>query len=318
MKPLLRPGTSVVRRSVRTLQIGTLPGCAIVVPDQPGATAVLRLADGTRDLPTLAAVARRPLAEVTDAVAYLSACGAVVDAEGWDEIGGQALMAEARARIVAREPAHEVVRRLHTRAATSVEIVCDLSTRALAARLHRVLTESGVRATVGAVAGADLVVVLSSGPCPREALDVLAGAGVAHLPVVAECDAARIGPLVRPGATPCVRCDDLDRTGGEPEWPLVLEQLAQPLAVSTPMYPHAWDALAGYALALHVAEQVVAYADGTEAAADGAVAVLTAGAEAPSYHPVALHTGCVCQILAAETSDVDGSAAVVRGVRMTA
>ncbi|QMW67325.1 hypothetical protein H4N58_05285 [Mumia sp. ZJ1417] len=318
MKPLLRPGTTVVRRTVHTLQVGTLPGSTILVDDLPGSATVLRLADGTRDLPTLAAVAGRPLPEIADAVRRLRACGAVVDAQEWDEIGGEALTTEARALVAANAPANDVVRRLHARGASSVEIVTDVPGRPLAARLHRILHESGLRATIGPVADPDLVVVLSSGPCPREAFDVLAGAGVAHLPVVTECDTARIGPLVRPGSSPCVRCDDLDRTGGEPGWLLVLEQLGQPLARSTPLHPHGWDAASGYALALHVATQVLAYADRVQAAAEGAVAVVSARGGAPTYHPVALHPDCACQILASETSGADGSGGVARGVRMTA
>lgn len=318
MKPLLRPGTTVVRRSARTLQVGTLPGCTVQVPDLPGTAAVLRLADGTRDLLTLATVARLPLPEITEAAARLHACGAVLDASQWDDVGGEALTTEARALAAENAPPAVLAERLRARASSSVEIVTDVASRPLAARLHRVLSESGLNATIGPVAAPTLVVVLSSGPCPREAFDVLSGAGVAHLPVVTECEGARIGPLVRPGTSPCVRCDDLDRTGGEPSWPFVLEQLGRPLARSSPLHPHGWDAVGGYALALHVATQVLAYADRLPAAAEGAVAVVTTSGGAPTYHPVALHPDCPCQILSTETGDVDGSGGVVRGVRMTA
>ncbi len=49
---------------------------------------------------------------------------------------------------------------------------------------------------------------------------------VPHLSVVHEGDAVRIGPLVEPGATGCLRCIELHRRDADAAWPVVAAQLA--------------------------------------------------------------------------------------------
>ena len=221
MKPLLRPGTSVVRRSARALQIGTVTGAALVVADRPGVSAVLRGADGTRDLDTIAATSQQPRAVVAQAAASLLEAGALLDARTWDDVGGAVLVGEARALAASGEPRERVTDRLRARSTAPVEIVGDRQTEDLVRRLGQILGEAGAdtTGTIGPQDAPDLVVVVSAGPSPREAFDVLTGEGVPHLPVVSEFDRVRVGPLVRPGLTPCVRCDDVDRAGYEPTWP---------------------------------------------------------------------------------------------------
>jgi hypothetical protein len=53
--------------------------------------------------------------------------------------------------------------------------------------------------------------------------------GIPHLPVVAQGHRVVIGPLVLPGAGPCLDCLDLHRRDRDPAWPALLTQLAPPL-----------------------------------------------------------------------------------------
>lgn len=53
----------------------------------------------------------------------------------------------------------------------------------------------------------------------------LLGADQPHLPVVVDDGAVRVGPLVLPGVTPCVRCQDLARTAQDPAWPTLICQV---------------------------------------------------------------------------------------------
>ncbi|KAA1422605.1 hypothetical protein FE697_010445 [Mumia zhuanghuii] len=317
MKPLLRPSSAVVRRSPRALQIGTVPGSSVVVADAAGVSAVLRAADGTRDLFTIAATSGVPVADVVAAADTLVRSGAVVDAESWDDVGGTALIGEARALAIDGSPRAEVGARLATRAAARVEITCEPHTDQLAHRLQRILTDAGASATVGPVDLPALVVVISAGPSPREAFDVLTGAGVPHLPVVHEARHVRVGPLVRPGLTPCVRCDDVDRASYEPVWPLLLQQLARPIAEASPAHPHAFDALTGHTVALQLAANVLAYCDGLPTDVDGAVTILGDDRRTSPPSPVALQPDCSCQILS-DGGSFDRRVRVARGVRMTA
>lgn len=50
--------------------------------------------------------------------------------------------------------------------------------------------------------------------------------GVAHFAVVFGAESVTIGPVVRPGATGCLRCADLGRVEADAAWPAVASQLA--------------------------------------------------------------------------------------------
>ncbi len=68
-------------------------------------------------------------------------------------------------------------------------------------------------------------------------------ADVPHLAVVFDDVGTRIGPLVEPGAGPCLRCLDLARRDADPAWPVIAAQLAgRTAASSTPRAIH--DAVA--------------------------------------------------------------------------
>ncbi len=74
----------------------------------------------------------------------------------------------------------------------------------------------------------ELVVLAGSAAEPDRALtDTLFREGRTHLVVRLEPDRAVVGPLVLPGATPCVRCQDLSRVRLDPAWPHLLAQLCR-------------------------------------------------------------------------------------------
>jgi bacteriocin biosynthesis cyclodehydratase domain-containing protein len=80
---------------------------------------------------------------------------------------------------------------------------------------------------------------------------------LAHLAVSVRDGTVVVGPLVRPGRTPCLNCLDLHRVDRDPAWPVVAAQLhtgpdaTEPLAVTT--------ALTG---AAYAAAEVLAHIDG--------------------------------------------------------
>jgi bacteriocin biosynthesis cyclodehydratase domain-containing protein len=73
-------------------------------------------------------------------------------------------------------------------------------------------------------------------------------ATVAHLAVTARDATMIIGPLVRPGSTPCLSCLDLHRRDRDPAWPLLAAQLStspdavEPVAVATALAAVAYAA----------------------------------------------------------------------------
>jgi len=57
---------------------------------------------------------------------------------------------------------------------------------------------------------------------------------IPHLPIVFGDRTAAIGPLVEPGAGPCVGCDERHRTDADSEWPAMASQLcARPVRNET-------------------------------------------------------------------------------------
>ncbi len=76
--------------------------------------------------------------------------------------------------------------------------------------------------------GPDLVVALAAAPLPRTVVDPWLADGTVHLVVAGTGypGGLRIGPLVEPGVTACVRCVDAAESERDPRRPLLLEQLA--------------------------------------------------------------------------------------------
>lgn len=87
------------------------------------------------------------------------------------------------------------------------------------------LTHTGHLSTIGAPP-ALTVVTAEAAEADRSVLRQLES--TPHL-IVRSCDlGAAVGPLVVPGRTPCLRCEDLHRTARDPAWPQLLAQLCLP------------------------------------------------------------------------------------------
>jgi hypothetical protein len=78
----------------------------------------------------------------------------------------------------------------------------------------------------------DLVVLIEHGAADAAGASRLVSADVAHLSVVIREDDVMVGPLVRPGSGPCLRCLDLHRGDRDPAWPSILAQLLGSPALS--------------------------------------------------------------------------------------
>ncbi|WP_432485568.1 ThiF family adenylyltransferase [Kineococcus esterisolvens] len=130
--------------------------------------------------------------------------------------------------------------------------------RRLAERLHPVPGVPGAEP-----ARADLVVLVDHHAADAVAADGLVAEGVPHLSVVLRDTDALVGPLVLPGATPCLRCLDLHRTDADPGWPGVRDRFAAAAGGAVEETATA-AALAGLA-----ALQVLAHLDGARPAALG-------------------------------------------------
>ena len=100
----------------------------------------------------------------------------------------------------------------------------------------------------------DLAVLV--GRPPQDLLTALAADGMPHLAVLATEAIGVVGPLVIPGQTSCLRCQDYVRAARDPAWPLILAQLA-----TRRPEPAACDALLTAAVAAQAAAQVLTAID---------------------------------------------------------
>ena len=109
-----------------------------------------------------------------------------------------------------------------------------------------------------------------------------------HLAIVFDDTGARVGPLVEPGAGPCLRCLDLARRDEDPAWPVIAAQLAgRPAATCTPR-----AALDASALAAAVVDDRLAH--GLSPLADGSLTLERPGA-LPRRRRHEPHPECGCR-----------------------
>lgn len=111
---------------------------------------------------------------------------------------------------------------------------------------------------------------------------------VAHLPVVHEGAAVRVGPLVVPGRSACLRCVELHRRDLDPAWPAIAAQLATHAAAPLPA------AALGVAAAHAAAALDRFLGRGPEAVVGSSLSVPVSGAP-PSRSPHPAHPDCGCR-----------------------
>jgi bacteriocin biosynthesis cyclodehydratase domain-containing protein len=89
------------------------------------------------------------------------------------------------------------------------------------------LTPHALRARTGGGRGSrpDCVVLVEAAAADSARADDLLRRDMPHLSVVVREGDVVVGPLVRPGDGPCLRCLDLHRAERDPAWPVVLAQL---------------------------------------------------------------------------------------------
>lgn len=268
-RPVLRPGAPLLRRDATRLQVGTSPG--IVIADRPGLIPLLRLLDGVRDVERLETMARVVVPELdasaTDVLTELRAAGAVVDMSSIDE-----------------------VRRARTGWAVGFDTGPD--TAELVDATRAALADAGVEHLSSTEPR--VLVVASFGEPPRSVYERPALLGITHLPVVIDEDRVRIGPLVRPGRTPCVSCHDLHRADWDTAWPALLPQLGRRPARPRPA---ALDPLASRAAAVEIAAEVIAEAGSRTPRTVGRCLVVGPRHDERTTWPVAFHHRCACDLL---------------------
>ena len=94
-----------------------------------------------------------------------------------------------------------------------------------AGRIRALLADLGIRSVADADAGIDLAVIVGHFVIAPEQHGRWLRRDVPHLPLVFSDAEVRIGPLVEPGAGPCLTCLELGRVDDDPAWPAIASQL---------------------------------------------------------------------------------------------
>ncbi|MEO6604308.1 MAG: hypothetical protein ABIN55_01720 [Aeromicrobium sp.] len=291
-RPALRPGAPLLRRDGSSLQVGTSPG--VVIADQPGLMALLRLADGTRDVERLQAYAETNIPElacdVTALMRELLAMGVVFDSSHWSAPHRRGLDAEARHADLGGGELVRLTRRPRFR----VAFHADAPAEPIAAAARTVLAASGVRELDSSEP--DLLVIATCGEPSRAVFERPTLSGMDHLLVMVDEDRVRLGPLVRPGRTPCISCYDLHRGDWDHAWNALLPQLGRHTGMLT---PPALDAVTVHGAALELAIEILAHCDGRPTRTIGQFLAVGPGHEERSPWPLAFHHSCACDLLSA-------------------
>ncbi len=247
MRPMLKPALVPMWRSDSTLQLGLGSAHARVVEgfDETGRR-VLGLLDGTRDLAQVHRDAQAVGADrstVDDLLRTLTS-SALLDDAALDAGPLRTLGSEARSQLA---PELSALSLLHPEpGAASSRLTARRTARValtgpavLVERLVELLQAAGVSRlslypdltalapdTVGRRAP-DLVVLATVGVLDFEAFGVLDNLRVPHLAVSVRELSGIVGPLVLPGRTSCLHCQELQRADRDPGWPHLALQFAR-------------------------------------------------------------------------------------------
>lgn len=258
MRPILRPGSHVLRRDAHTLQVGLDPHDAVVLPDDPevrhclellGRSAEVREHETPATLDVLAegghlldSDSLLPLIPARDSHQHTSRAHVAALARSAGDGAAAALRSRAACRVAL----------VHFGAALGGELSGDL---------RSLLAAAGIRVT--ATGHHDVTALVGVGEPRRELADGWMRTGTPHLVVRLAEGRATVGPFVVPGRTACLRCLDAHHTDADPCWPLLVEQYAlltgreRPDAVPEPV-----DMMVAGVASAWAARDLTSYAEG--------------------------------------------------------
>jgi hypothetical protein len=291
MRPLLRPGTHVLRRGDGQLQVGLDPRGALVLPDTADVRAALRGLDGseraaTPDPATVDLLDRLGL--VLDERSLLP----LLPADG--PVPPRHCTAALARRAGDRTP--ELVR---SRAVCRVEVAGfgHPVGATLRARLEELLDAAGLarppaaRSALPATVGA----LLGVGEPDRELLDTWTRSGTPYVLLRLTEGRLRLGPFVSPGRTACLRCVDAHHCDADPAWPLLVRQYAAACGRDRPDgAPEPLDPLLAALGVAWVARDLAAFADGRRPSTWSATLTLDPDLESLEAQLWHRHPECGC------------------------
>jgi hypothetical protein len=288
VRPMLKPALVPMWRSDSVLQLGLDQAHARIVEGfDPEARQVLALVDGTRDVAQIYADAAQggiDPSTVDTMLAILRRCR-LLDDTAKDAAELRDLDVEARDRwgpeLTALSLLHpapgDAVAALSRRRSARLAVT---GPSVLVERIVELLGAAGITAIATYPSLADLapatvgrrapefIVLATVGILDYRAFPVLDNLAIPHLAVSVRELTGIVGPLVVPGSTSCLHCQELQRADRDPSWPSLALQFAR--AADAQRCPAALAAL----VAATAAVQVVTHLDGdSPASVEGSLEV---------------------------------------------
>jgi bacteriocin biosynthesis cyclodehydratase domain-containing protein len=285
VRPHLRPGLRVLRRDVRSVQLGLdWPG-VVVLPDTPALRAVLTAIDGIRDVTAvvLTAAAQPGVDEAASrgALDALIDCGAVIDLP--HHLRGTLSEPAWASDWLLSGPERRATDLMAARSGHCVEV---RGTGQVADRVRELADRFGLRIDT---AKADVVIVASDHEPSRDVSDQMMADGRPHLWALVRELVGVLGPFVEPGTTPCQRCVDRARTDRDPAWPTLVESSAVRRG-----QVHACDPLLATLVATWAVQEVLVWAADLRAQTWGRVIEIPLGLGTVETTPYLAHPACGC------------------------
>ena len=219
MRPILRPGTHVLRRGRGELQVGLDPGSALVLPDSAAVRESLRLLGASADVASYAE---------TGVVDLLADHRLLLDERELTPLLSPTHGPPAATAALARAAGDTTsqVRTARGRSSVQVRGFGHPAGEALPEQAVALLETAGLGEQPARRGHLRCALLVGVGEPDREHSDDWLRAGTPHLPVRLTEGRAVVGPLVVPGVTACLRCVDAHCTDADPAWPLLVRQYA--------------------------------------------------------------------------------------------
>ena len=287
MRPMLRPGTHVLRRGRGELQVGLDPESALVLPDSPVVRDSLRLLTGPAHLD------RAPDPATLD---LLDRHHELVDERDLGPTHDRLTPHAAAALARCSGPRTPVARRSRADFRIRTRTFGGEPAPALREEFVSLTGSAGLQeATPRSERSPGCGVLLGVGEPARELLDGWTRAGTPYLLVRLVEGRAVVGPFVVPGSTACLRCLDAHCTDADPAWPLLVRQYAEassrPRADGT---PEPVDPLLATLALAWAARDLASYVDGARPSTWSATVTLHPRLSRLETRPWLRHGACPC------------------------
>ena len=307
MRPILRPGSHVLRRDSAEFQIGLDPRSAVILPaDEEIRGCLKRLATsadesqftGNRDAETLGLLAANDLLLDGDRLRPLMPTQQRTPPATRSR-RKQTTVSRFDVAAVAREDGDDASRLLERRAGSRVRLGTfgDAAGEAPAADLQRLVVRAGlcVADEDATARSSDIGVLVGVGEPRRERADSWVRDGTPHILVRLTEGHALVGPFVLPGKTACLRCIDAHHTDADSSWPLLIEQYARLTGLDrADGIPEPVDTLLASVAVAWAARDLASYAEGRRPSCWSATIRFDAHLATVESRPWLRHPACGC------------------------